>query len=80
MSDYDDNFMINEIVKAEKANVHGRDCQVCEALPTMSESARVNVERALAGTIGEEKLAGILTRNGYPVGRRAIKRHREEAH
>lgn len=72
--------LANEIAEAEEANMHSRPCQVCDALATMSESARGNVERALAGTIGERKLAEILTRNGYPTGRRAVANHRSEGH
>ena len=77
MSDED---LLAELSQAEDENMHGRPCQVCQALPQMSESVRLGVERALAGTIGEQKLADILTRNGYPTGRRAVKRHRLEGH
>lgn len=76
----DDNALIEALGKAEDANMHARDCQVCQALPQMSEEARAGVNRALAGTIGEQKLAAILTRSGYPTGRRAVKRHRLEGH
>ena len=79
MSEKDD-ALLAELQAAEVANIHGRDCQVCEALPRISNPVRVAVERALAGTIGEQKLADILTRNGYPTGRRAVKRHRLEGH
>lgn len=77
MSDAD---LLSEIGVAEVANMHGRPCQVCQALEAMSESARAGVLRALAGTIGERKLADILTRNGYPTGRRAVVTHRLEGH
>lgn len=76
----DDEGLLADLGEAEDANMHGRECQVCQALPHMTESARAGVERALAGTIGEQKLADILTRNGYPTGRRAVKRHRLEGH
>lgn len=76
----DDEALLADLGRAENENMHGRPCQVCEAIPHMSEGARVGVERALAGTIGEQKLADILTRNGYPTGRRAVKRHRQEGH
>lgn len=72
--------LLREIREAEQVNMHSRACQACEALEQMSESARGDVERALAGTIGAIKLAAILTRNGYPTGRRAIDRHRQEGH
>ena len=75
-----DEALLADLSEAETANMHARDCQVCQALPQMAESARAGVERALAGTIGEQKLADILTRNGYPTGRRAVKRHRLEGH
>lgn len=75
-----DATLLSELAEAEDANQHARPCQVCEALGCMSEQAKSGVLRALAGTIGEEKLAAILTRNGYPTGRRAVKRHRLEGH
>lgn len=75
-----DDALLAALSAAEEANTQSRPCQVCQALTKMSESARSGVERALAGTIGVNTLAGILTRNGYPAGRRAIERHREEGH
>jgi hypothetical protein len=75
----DDN-LLDDLAAAEDANMHSRGCQVCQALRSMSELAREQVERALAGTIGERKLAEILTRNGYPTGRRAVATHRREDH
>lgn len=77
MSDED---LIEALAEAEGANMHSRLCQVCSALETMSERARDSTERALAGTIGEVKLAAILTKSGYPTGRRAVSRHRSEGH
>lgn len=76
----DDTGLIADLGAAEMANMHGRACQVCSALGAMSEQARSAIERALAGTIGERKLAEILTRNGYPTGRRAVATHRREDH
>lgn len=75
MSDSD---MIDELFGAEDANMHQRQCQVCSALQDMGDDARSTVQRALAGTIGARKLAEILTRNGYPTGRRAVDNHRLE--
>lgn len=75
-SDADDS-LLSDIAEAEAANMHARGCQVCDALEKMSESARAGVERALAGTIGERTLSEILTRNGYPTGRRAVSNHRK---
>lgn len=72
--------LLEELGRAEQANMHARSCQVCDALEAMSEPARVGVRRALAGTIGERTLAEILTSNGYPTGRRAVARHRLEGH
>lgn len=72
--------LLADLEDAEGANQHARPCQVCEALSSMSDQAKSGVLRALAGTIGEERLAAILTRNGYPTGRRAVKRHRREDH
>lgn len=75
-----DEELVKAIAAAEDANIHSRPCQACQALRGMSELAREQVERALAGTIGEQTLADILTRNGYPTGRRAIATHRREDH
>lgn len=70
--------LLQDLSRAEQANIHARACQVCAALDLIeSESARKAVEAALAGTIGRQKLADILTRNGYTVGRRAVQTHRE---
>lgn len=55
-------------------------CKACRALRDMPEDVRGPVADALAGTLGSETLANVLAKNGYPVGRRAIARHREEAH
>lgn len=76
----DESGLLADLGAAEVANMHGRACQVCAALLAMSEQARAAIERALAGTIGERKLAEILTRNGYPTGRRAVATHRREDH
>lgn len=69
-----------ELAAGEVANIHGRRCQVCVALEGMSESVKPGVLRALSGTIGQEKLALILTKNGYPTGWRAVANHRREDH
>jgi hypothetical protein len=76
----DDDALLADLEKAERANVFARDCQVCEALDRMSERAKPQVETALRGTIGARKLAELLTRNGYPTGRRAVENHRREDH
>lgn len=75
-----DDSLIEALAEAEVANMHSRTCQVCRALAAMSDEARGGVERALAGTIGERRLAEILTGNGYPTGRRAVANHRREGH
>ena len=73
--------LLEDLAAAERANQHARPCQVCQALSSMSPDARAAVGRALVGgTIGERTLAEILTRNGYPTGRRAVATHRREAH
>lgn len=77
MTDSNDAGLLEELEKAEDANMFGRPCQVCSALASMSDLARERVEQALAGTIGERKLSQILTRNGYPTGRRAVASHRK---
>jgi hypothetical protein len=72
-----DDDLLADLTEAEDSNQHARPCQVCVALSRMSDLARERVEQALAGTIGERKLAEVLTRNGYPTGRRAVAAHRK---
>lgn len=72
--------MLADLAEAEVANMHGRNCQVCDALAQMSGDVLTAVSRALSGTIGEVRLAEILTKYGYPTGRRAVARHRREGH
>lgn len=75
-----DEALIAALADASDANMHARPCQVCSALSSMTDQARVVVESALAGTIGERRLAEILTEGGYPTGRRAVANHRREGH
>ncbi len=75
-----DEALLADLNVAENANQHARPCQVCDALTGMTIEAANGVKRALGGTIGERKLAEILTRNGYPTGTRAVRRHRMEGH
>jgi len=75
-----DEGLLADLDEAADANMHHRTCQVCRALLNMSDEGRGGVERALAGTIGERRLAEILTRNGHPTGRRAVANHRREGH
>lgn len=75
-----DTGLLADLAAGERANQHARPCQVCVALESMSREARSGVERALAGSIGERSLSEILTRNGYPTGRRAVATHRREGH
>lgn len=70
--------LLEDLAEAERANIHARSCQVCDHLAVMSPDAHAALSRALAGTIGVQTLADILTRNGYPTGRRAIMRHRKD--
>lgn len=70
--------LLEALDQASEANVFTRDCQLCQALEEMSEPARNKVETILEGRlVGTRKLAAILTDSGYPVGRRAIDKHRE---
>lgn len=72
--------LLDDLAEAADGNMHQRPCQACQALDAMPESEQAAVRQALAGTIGERKLAEILTRHGYPTGRRAVNRHRLEGH
>lgn len=84
MSDQD---MISEL----EALTSKTSCQVCDALSRMSPQAADVIREALGrggrpgggslpGIIGGEKLAAILTKYGYPTGKRAVLRHRSEGH
>lgn len=75
-----DDQLLAQLAVAEGENIHARPCQVCTALKAMTNQARTAVEAALAGTIGEKKLADILTANGYPTGVRAVRSHRKDNH
>lgn len=75
-----DDILLAQLAAAENANIAARPCQVCVALDAMSEQAATHVNRALSGTIGQKKLARILTENGYLTGERAVARHRTEGH
>ena len=72
--------LLAELEIAAGENFHDRPCQACVALQQVTGQTHSALEAALGGTIGVEKLAAILTRNGYRVGRRAITAHRREGH
>lgn len=72
--------LLADLKEGERANIHARNCEVCVALEAMSDQAKQGVLRALGGTIGVQRLADILTNNGYPTGRRAVDKHRREGH
>jgi hypothetical protein len=72
--------LLDDLNEGERANRYVRTCQACDAIQAAPDDARDALIRALAGTIGEEKLAKILNKNGFKVGRRAIARHRREEH
>lgn len=73
--------LLEDLGEAEAANQHGRGCNLCTMLDQMEPEAAERVRAVVRGrTIGSEKLAAILSRNGYPAGRRAIKRHQMEDH
>jgi hypothetical protein len=73
--------LLDDLGEAQSKNPHRSDCNMCAALDQMSPEEAEGVREVLAGrTIGTEKLAAILVNNGYPAGRRAIKRHLQEEH
>lgn len=72
--------LIEALCEAEAVNFRGRPCRACEAVRMLHGERREAVERALSGTIGEQKLAAILSSNVTQVGRRDIHRHRTERH
>jgi len=74
------NDLLADLAEATRANPHGAPCLACRIVSEASEDVRPALEEALSGTIGTEKLAQILSRHGYEIGRRAIMRHRREGH
>lgn len=81
MNQHDAESLLADLAAGERASTFGeRPCTACEAIEGAADDVREALERALAGTIGEEKLARILSKNGLDVGRRAIARHRKERH
>jgi hypothetical protein len=75
-----DHALLDALKVAESENPHRRDCKMCVALTQMSDPVQQAVRAALAGTIGRDKLVAVLAAHGYPVGRRALVRHRQEGH
>lgn len=53
-------------------------CKVCSVRPGLTNERRDALDRALSAKVGEEKLARILNRHGFKIGRVAIRRHRTE--
>lgn len=76
--------LIDALATAERRAVNGYDpdqCQACDAIRDASTSERKEaLQSALAGKIGADKLSAILKGQGINVGRRHIRRHREEGH
>lgn len=73
--------LLEDLDQAESVNSKMPGCNVCRALDEMSPEVAERVRAVIAGrTIGTEKLAAILVKNGYPAGRRAIQRHQRENH
>lgn len=58
-------------------NAPQRPCSVCKCLEEADPRAKAALEAALAGTIGRNRLAAILTNNGYPTTWRNIERHKK---
>lgn len=76
-----DNSLIKDIERAEVENGTRPHCDACDLIDRLRNTDPFEaVSRALGGTIGTSKLSAILTKNGHPVGRRAIQRHRDEGH
>lgn len=73
--------LLDDLGEAESKNNHKDDCNLCAQLDRMEPDAAERVRAIVRGrTIGTEKLAAILVKNGYPAGRRAIQRHQRENH
>lgn len=72
-----------DLIAAEYRNTKAvdRPCRTCQVIAGLeTPEAREVLRRAAAGTIGRDTLVAILARNGTPVGRRDIERHRQQGH
>lgn len=76
--------ILDDLVAAESTGgqkyAPTRGCAACQALESVEDPATKEVlKRALAGTIGTERLSTILAGHGYTVSRRQINNHRAES-
>lgn len=76
--------LLTELLIAEQNGGQKYDprkgCGACAVLADIDdENTKAALERALAGTIGTERLSKILADHGYDVSRRQIKNHRAES-
>lgn len=56
--------------------VDAQSCMTCQYLEAMTESERKAAERGISGRIPAPGMAEILTKNGWPISRSGIIRHR----
>lgn len=79
MSDADD--LLSDLARAARSSKNQYDvtvCQVCTALEAMPPEVAEVVRMSIDGrTIGQDRLAQILTDHGYPTGRRHMIRHQK---
>jgi hypothetical protein len=76
--------LLDALAEAERASAlftSGGSCQACDAIQAATSPERKEaLTRALAGTIGRDKLVPILQAQGINVGKRHLVRHRQEKH
>ena len=51
-------------------------CGICWHLQRMPDDERRGAERGLSSKISNDKMASILTANGYPTSKSSVVRHR----
>jgi hypothetical protein len=70
--------LLGDLLEAfEAPNSPGRTCGVCSALADAGSDTKEALESALAGNIGRNRLARILSNRGYPTTWRTIESHKK---
>ncbi len=67
-------------VAAELERRPDQACGVCFHLQRMPEGERQGAELGLSSKISNDKMAKILTSNGYPTSASSVGRHRTKGH
>jgi hypothetical protein len=72
-----DDPLLEELAAANEYVGRPGMCKLCFHLASMTDQRREGVETYVAGTMGAQRLAEILTKGGYPIGKSTIIDHRK---